>query len=1159
MADRDLLGATLGPYIVRELIREGGYGAVYRAEEPALERDVVVKVLHERRNDSDSRERFLREAKLAAQLDHPYAAHVYAFGAEDDGRLLWIAMERVRGVPLDVWLDRHGPMSPEQFGPFFEGLCEVVHFAHKQGIIHRDLKPSNIMVVECEGRPLPKLLDFGIAKWHRHPQVAPDPGSDEDLDPDHAALKTDRLPVRPRRARRTGGCHDSDSRRQLTPPGECLGSPAYMALEQWVGADAVGSEADIYALGIIACEMLTGRRLFVANRTADYFDQHIRASALRLGDGFPPALDLVIQCALDKDPRARPATALELASELRRALRQIKREQLRAAAQQWFDQDAAPGLLWGADVLEETLRSVPQETLSPLECSFVAASQRRILHAHRIRRSLVSLAAVSVLAAVAFYLVLRADTAEKLARQAEVEEGRQALLHGESSEAVRHLETAYQRGDHSPEVAFMLARALQPRMSELARFTSSSGRVWSAMFTPDGKRVLTTDDKSARMWDAVSGQLLFTMSHGDTVYRAIFSPDGSRIITAGGDGSVRIWNAATGAPIRKLTSPPSGTKQWRYSMVAVSSHLVAAIDMIGRVAHVWDAETGTQIVELTELANDASEKASLAFSPDGQWLATTGGDDVQVFDTSTWRRAVTIAGPRVRSLSFDPTGPRLAVGTYDGVASIWEIPSGVRVRYLRDAGSSVDVVAFSRDGVLIAAGSRDGTEQVWDAASGGLRTEFNSHHDKIYAVEFSPSGDLMLSAGADGAVVTSNVATGMPVARLEGPKSLVIAAHFDPESHRVVGASWDGTARVWDAASPYRRWDSPQIGAECDTEESLVPDQRFIALSCRNHGTHIWDTGRDMLLAELPGVTTVEGNYSSALPALTATGDRAAIARGNTVEVYALPSAQLLRAIALPAAVNAVAFAPAGHDLICGAVDGSLRITHDEGEPIALPTAPAGIDAVAILPDGRVVVADAGARLRVISPDDNALLMNVAAPSRVRLLRPSPDGARVITISTTREQAPPVLWDLDQHRLVAHLDGHVGRVFTARFVGGGHEILTAGADGTARLWDAATGSPRQSFRGDSHFLVDATLAPDGSVVVAGGSDGFLRFWDRSNGRLLWKLQAHRSYVIGVHYEGNDLVTRGFAGDVARWALPPPGRVIEACQATTCASAVTAGK
>lgn len=109
-----------------------------------------------------------------------------------------------------------------------------------------------------------------------------------------------------------------------------------------------------------------------------------------------------------------------------------------------------------------------------------------------------------------------------------------------------------------------------------------------------------------------------------------------------------------------------------------------------------------------------------------------------------------------------------------------------------------------------------------------------------------------------------------------------------------------------------------------------------------------------------------------------------------------------------------------------------------------------------------------------------------------------------------------------------------------------------------RLWDTVTGSPRQRFTGDSHFLADATLAPDGSVVVGAGSDGLLRFWDASNGRLLWTMQAHKSYVVGVHFEGSDIVTRGFAGDVARWTLPEPNRIIETCHNSTCAAAALAG-
>ncbi|HEU4732868.1 MAG TPA: serine/threonine-protein kinase, partial [Kofleriaceae bacterium] len=140
----ELSGRRLGEFTLREQIGEGGCAVVYRCEQPQLRRSAVVKVLHERGQRSDAAlDRFRREAQLASQLDHPYAAHVYAFGDEDDG-LFWIAMELVQGTALDDWLEAHGPMPLAQFVPFFECVAEVVQDAHEHGIVHRDLKPSNI-------------------------------------------------------------------------------------------------------------------------------------------------------------------------------------------------------------------------------------------------------------------------------------------------------------------------------------------------------------------------------------------------------------------------------------------------------------------------------------------------------------------------------------------------------------------------------------------------------------------------------------------------------------------------------------------------------------------------------------------------------------------------------------------------------------------------------------------------------------------------------------------------------------------------------------------------------------------------------------------------------------------------------------------------------
>jgi WD40 repeat protein len=326
---------------------------------------------------------------------------------------------------------------------------------------------------------------------------------------------------------------------------------------------------------------------------------------------------------------------------------------------------------------------------------------------------------------------------------------------------------------------------------------------------------------------------------------------------------------------------------------------------------------------------------------------------------------------------------------------------------------------------------------------------------------------------------------------------------------------------------------------------SLEPDRRFVAIGCRDQPTQIWDTSHDHLLAELPSVTPPGGDFEPAFPAVSAAGDRAAIARGKAVEIYELPGGHLLRTIVHGAGVSAVAFANTGHDLVTGTVDGSLLVTHDGGDQLALPPAAGGIDVVGFLPGGEVVAADERQHLRVFARDSAAILADLETPTRIGLLRPSPDGGRLVTVPSYRvAAAPAVLWDLTHAQIVSPLAGPTGYVYSARFVGG--KILTAGGDGTARIWDERTGQLLQTYRGGARFLADATLSPDGTLVVAGDADGLLRFWDAATARPLWTLRAHRSHLVGIHIEGNIIVTRGFNGDVARWSLLAAAAVIDAC-------------
>jgi len=1432
MTDKDdLFGRKIGEFVLRERLGEGSFGAVYCCEQPLLGREVVVKVLHrELRGHDVIVQRFLREAQLASRLDHPYAAHIYAFGIDPHDGLLWLAMERVQGVTLAEWLTQHGPMPLGQLVALFERIASVVQTAHERGIVHRDLKPSNVMVIERAGELLPKLLDFGVAKLldgavqseplldlhypplpaihdHRPAGVVRKPGTSTLTDP-----------LAPPFGDPVGLTRDHDT----------VGSPPYMSPEQWGNAVTVGPASDLYALAVIAFEALTGRHLFQGATATELAAQHRRGEVPALGGTLPAALDRMFQHALAKRPEDRFGTALELAGALRAAagigatrsdlpridhdvrdawlarapqplaesmaelddahnayqsryiaesivhtlvsylvamtlalnarvhaddddpvllelvralgrreldlyergrllrllvhrltgprgthpvpelrellipdpdgtdalgpilaltaatdhgaseeevrlqllrlipeltrllrktsfvldyllvvprdhaaerwtgrhrqprtpatvldgelveghpmlldrggrvcvdlwpliqavpatggvepelfvfdghspdgallisapsgfehhdpiardwvathvIAEIKtktrmREQILVAAHQWQDRGRPDGLLWRGDALADlerwTRHTAGAAVLDDLEASFVAASRRAGRRSRWLRRSLVVVAAMIAPAAIKYRAVLEARTAQQVVTQAEIGEGRQALLHDDSAEALLHLAQAHQRGDRSPALSFMLARALQPRLAELARFSSTSGRMRSATFSPDGQRIVTTDDACAQVWDSWTSRLLFTLPHGDTVYHAVYSADGTRLVTASGDGLVRIWGAADGTLVRELKHDG---KKLRYGIIAASpdGQLVAAIDTEGEVTRVWDAGTGAP---LAELRNAPSDSPSLAFSSDGCWLATSGGDDVRVFDARTWAQTMTIAGPHIRRLAFDPTGPRLATVSSEGDAAIWAIPSGERVRHLREIGEPVDRVAFSPDGKLVVTASRDGTQQIWDARSGALQSQIQYLRNKVTTVEFDQTSKLVLAAGADGTVVVADAALGMLVTVLEGPPaSLVRVAHFDSTSRRVVGASSDGTARVWDATSPYRRWSTPPISGDCGLGTSLEPDRRFVAIGCRDHVTRVWDTARDQLLAELPSVTQVEGDFTSAFPAVSAAGDRAAIARGHRVEVYELPNGRLLRTIEHVDTVNAVAFASMGHDLVTGDVGGVLQVARDSQPPITLPAASGGIDVAAILPDGRVVAA-AGRKLRIYDPDHDAVLAELDVPSRVGLLRASFDGRLLITIPIyTGKDGPPVLWDLEHYRVIAQLEGHVGRVFSARFVAGA--ILTAGVDGTARRWEGATGRLRQTYRGSSLFLADVTMSPDGSMVVAGGGDGQLRFWDMADGRPIWKLPVHRSPVIALHFEGDDVVTRGFGGEVSRWTLPDPEAVIKAC-------------
>ena len=329
-----LLGRSLGGFEVVERMAGGGFGEVFRARQATLGRDAVVKVL--KHSGKVVRERFTQEAQLASRLDHPYAAHIYAFGAESDG-LQWIAMELVRGTSLAELLRAQGPLPLPRFLPLFRALCEVVQAAHEQHIVHRDIKPANVMVVARGGVLMPKLLDFGIARISEAHDDRQRERAEQELEKllqEAEKLRFDAPSIGDARAteddtvRLNSFDHELDryfAARRMEVASRArdgnevgftddvhVGSPAYMAPELWIGPYAAGPPCDIYALGVLAYECLTRKLPFDGKDPLDMARSHLVDKLPALPRELPEALHAALDKAVAKRASERHGDALSL-------------------------------------------------------------------------------------------------------------------------------------------------------------------------------------------------------------------------------------------------------------------------------------------------------------------------------------------------------------------------------------------------------------------------------------------------------------------------------------------------------------------------------------------------------------------------------------------------------------------------------------------------------------------------------------------------------------------------------------------------------------------------------------------------------------------------------------------------------------------------------
>ena len=1054
-------GDRIGRYKLLQQIGEGGCGVVYMAEqEQPIRRRVALKVIKLGMDTKAVIARFEAERQALALMDHPNIAKVLDAGATDTGRPYFV-MELVRGIKITDYCDQNNLSTEERLNLFVQ-ICHAIQHAHQKGIIHRDIKPSNILVTVHDGKPLPKIIDFGIAKATS------------------GQVLTDKT--------------------LFTAFEQFIGTPAYMSPEQAeMSTLDIDTRSDIYALGVLLYELLTGQTPFDAQelvaaglnemrriiREQEPLRPSTRISTLEAADqtavarrrhSEPPQLihmvrgdlDWIVMKCLDKDRTRRYETANGLADDVERHMQD---EPVVARP---------PSRIYRFRKLVRRNKLVftAAAVVSGVLVLGVIVSTWQAVRATRARHEAVEARnheqglreAAQQAQANEAQMRERAEKQELEARHrayaSDMNVAKQALDGNNLGRAQELLDRQRpqpgQRDLRGWEWRYLWQ---QCRSDALFNLCQESNEIESLAVSQDGQWLAVGEFRGGlAVWDLRTRQELIRLAKDEDSSRVAFSPTepllafiSTTFLSSGEPRFImHLWNTAT----RRMTS------EWPVGRLPMG----LAFSTDGRTL-LTSTSSGTKglmtlwrVADGTKLASYAVEQPALslqanafAVTPDLH-LAAYGspGGGIHIIDLHDGKELWSASGSKLRitALAFSPDQKLLAsaAGYEEKDIRLWDVAVGNETKRLEGHSSFVSSLVFLPGSQRLASSSTDGTIRIWDVANGKCLDVLRGHREPVWCLALLPDEKTLASGGRDGTVRfwdTSVTHPGEP--RLTIPDN-VTAFRFLPDSQSIVTLDQSGCVTRWSGADFGQREPLLEVGSilmrSIDLTWSHVfsRDGQFLAVGSTNGLMRVWDVPRRVLSCQLT----------------------------NT-----------------PGALVPVAFLDGGRKLIAGA-GGSLHewdlTTASEIQSWSVNWHPTSLS-----PDESLCVTGEPDRDRVLVrnlAEQRSLQFDVGILHNDRSTF-SPDGGRFLIASV---HGYIKVWDTARWREVATLHGFFYKVRSMAFWQDGKRLVTAGGGQVLQVWDTESWQDVLTMEGQGGMHDSTAVSPDGNTIGTLDATGVLQIW-----------------------------------------------------------------